>query len=354
VTFESTSVATEQGVELHPRGLRLNNVAELRLLFAAAVMLTHSAVLAGSENLRLLRIILNSEAAVQGFFILSGFLVCGSYSRIGSPLKFYRRRLLRIYPAYLVAVLFFAALGLAQALLRGVPVAWHDLTGYMLANFSTLNFLQPTIGGVFAGNPLEPINGALWSIKIELMFYTVLPLLYLVGRRTSFGLVAAALIVAGALYWPAVNWLAAQWDVALSPSFRVQLPGQIHYFGLGIALFARSRGQISTAFLLGLVALLLALLAVFNGQREVLQALILVGIVGGLTAVPQMPAPFAGQDLSYGIYLSHFPLIQLLLAAGLGTAPFALYLVTVIVLTTAYGFASWRLIERPALEWGRR
>jgi peptidoglycan/LPS O-acetylase OafA/YrhL len=354
VTLETNSAVTSHGVETHPRGVRLNNVAELRLLFASSVMLSHSALLANPDGYRVLRTLLNSEASVQGFFILSGFLVCGSFSRIGDPLVFYKRRLLRIYPAYLVAVLLFLALGLGQAMLRGIPIAWGELPRYLAANLTTLNFLQPTVGGVFAGNPMPAINGALWSIKVELMFYALLPLLYAIGQRISLAALAALLIAGGALYWPVLNWLGDSWGMAVPLSLKFQLPGQIHYFGIGIALFARSRGQISNFTLLALIVWALALLMAFSGGREAIQALVLVAIIGGGTVLPQVRDVFGGQDISYGVYLSHFPTIQLLLAAGMGAAPFGLYLACVVVIAVAYGIASWRLIERPALAWSRR
>jgi peptidoglycan/LPS O-acetylase OafA/YrhL len=333
---------------------KLRNVAELRLLFAASVMLSHSAALASPYGFRLLRTLLNSEAAVQGFLILSGFLVWGSYSRIGDPSLFYRRRLLRIYPAYLVAVLLFLGLGLSQATLRGIPIAWGELPGYLAANLTTLNFLQPTVGGVFAGNPMPAINGALWSIKVEIMFYAVLPLLYIIGQRISVVAVAAALIAAGALYWPVLTWLADSWGITVPLSYKYQLPGQIHFFGIGIALFARSRGQIGNFTLLALVVWALVLLGIFSNSYEAIQAFMLVAVIGGGTALPQVPSVFGGQDISYGVYLSHFPIIQLLLAAGMGAAPFGLYLACVVVLAVTYGLASWRLVERPALAWSRR
>jgi peptidoglycan/LPS O-acetylase OafA/YrhL len=168
VSFESNAAVAENGAAVQPAGARLRNVTELRLLFAASVMLSHAALLAAGDAHRLLRTILNSEAAVQAFFILSGYLVCGSYGRLRDPLQFYTRRVLRIYPAYLVAVLLFLALGLGQAMILGNAVAWGDLPRYLIANLTTLNFLQPTVGGVFASNLQPMINGALWSIKVEL------------------------------------------------------------------------------------------------------------------------------------------------------------------------------------------
>ena len=45
MTLESNSAVTGHGVDIHPARARLNNVAELRLLFAASVMLSHAALL---------------------------------------------------------------------------------------------------------------------------------------------------------------------------------------------------------------------------------------------------------------------------------------------------------------------
>jgi peptidoglycan/LPS O-acetylase OafA/YrhL len=354
VSFESSAVAVGKTVSTHSPAFRLRNVSELRLFFAASVMLSHAARLANPDGHLLFRTILNSEAAVQGFFILSGFLVCGSYARIGEPVRFYERRLLRIFPGYIVAVLLFLTLGLAQAVLRDVPVAWNELPRYLVANLTTLNFLQPTVDGVFAGNPIEVINGALWSIKVELMFYASLPILYAIGQRTSFAVLAALLIAGGTLYWPVLSALSDAAGVAISPSFRDQLPGQLHFFGLGIALYAHSSGQIGKVGMAALALWAPFLLVIFSGSREAIQVLVLVGIIAGATALPQMPDLFPGRDLSYGIYLSHFPLIQLLLAAGMGAAPLPLFMACVVFLSVAYAFASWQLVERPALGFKRR
>jgi peptidoglycan/LPS O-acetylase OafA/YrhL len=354
VSVESSAVAIDGTVSTRSPALRLRNVSELRLFFAASVLLSHAATLANPAGYAPLRMVLNSEAAVQGFFVLSAFLVCGSYSRILDPLKFYKRRFLRIYPAYIMAVLLFLGLGIAQALLRGVPVAWNELPRYLAANLSTLNFIQPTLGGVFAGNAITAINGALWSIKVELMFYAVLPLLFAVGQRTSFFALAAVMIAAGALYWPILTWLGESLGVAWPPSFRYQLPGQLHFFGLGVALFAWSRHKIGTRGMMALAVWAPLLLVMVGARYEATHALVLVTIIAGVTALPQVPDVLLGQDTSYGVYLSHFPLIQLLLAAGMGAAPFALYAVTVAALAFAYGLLSWRFVEKPALSLGYR
>lgn len=355
MSIECSAAVIDGKTAIVPPALRLRNVSELRLLFAASVVISHTAALLGGDQYHWLRVILNSEAAVQGFFMLSGYLVCGSYDRLRSPALFYKRRLTRIYPAYLAAVLLFLALGIVQAILFGNQVAWSEVPRYLVANLSTLNFLKPDVGGVFADNPLQVINGALWSIKVELMFYASLPLLYWIGRRISFVALAALLIFAGSAWWPALNWLGAQWGITPALSFKFQLPGQIHFFGLGIALFARSKGHISTAGMIAVAAWALGLLTILGEGRDAIHALALVTLIGVATALPQAKGNLFGeQDISYGIYLCHFPLIQLLVAAGLGGLPFPVYLAIALTLTVVYGVLSWKWIERPALSWGAR
>ena len=355
MTFESAQpVESIPAAPAAARGVRFNNISHLRLLFAASVMVSHALLLLDPNSYRLIRIVLNSEAAVQGFFILSGMLVFGSFARIASASSFWRRRLARLYPGYAVAVLVFAGLVLAQAMLQGVAVEWDTVPRYLAANLATLNFLQPTIGGVFEDSHQPAINGALWSIKVELMFYAFVPLLFAIGRRVGFGLLAAALIAAGVLYWPVLLWLGEQAGVGIPVSFKFQLPGQVHYFALGVGLFAVTEGRIDMRAMALLVGLMIALLALVGQSREALQAAVLVAIIGGVSRLPAVAEPFGGRDLSYGIYLAHFPLIHILLAAGAAAVlPVGAFVALVVVLAGLYALASWHLIEKPALALGK-
>lgn len=345
-----TLVPAPAATQATPARLRLNNVAHLRLLFAASVVLSHAAALTGDDRYYQLRVLLNSEAAVQGFFILSGFLVCGSYTRLGSVREFYRRRLARIYPAYAFAILLFLVLALSQAVATGAAIVWGDVPPYLAANLLTLNFLKPGVGGVFANNYVHEFNGALWSIKVELMFYASLPLIMWLGRRTSLLFVSAAMIVAGTLWWPMVSGLFAEFGREAPLSLKFQLPGQLLYFGLGLGLFGTSIGTISRAALIAMTLFALALALAFDGMTEALHIAALVLLIGVGTALPQAGEPFGGNDISYSIYLSHFPIIQMLMAAGAGALPFPVYIATVAVLVIVYGLASWQFIERPALR----
>ncbi len=61
---------------------QFRNLQELRLFFALSVVVAHSIGLAKYTEWDIIRKILSSEVAVQGFFILSGFLVYGSFERV--------------------------------------------------------------------------------------------------------------------------------------------------------------------------------------------------------------------------------------------------------------------------------
>ena len=244
--------------------------------------------LSGAREFDLIRFVMNSEVAVQGFFILSGYLVFGSYDRLGDTATFYRRRFLRIYPAYVAAVLLFLALGIGQALAFGRSVAWSEVPLYLAANLSTLNFLHPTVGGVFAGNTVEHLNGALWSIKVELMFYLLVPLLFWLATRLSFALVIALLIAGGALWWPVLSWLGEQFGVDRAALLQISGAGPAPLLRAGHRpVRARPKAPIGNATLLSLVAFALLLLLLAGAPREAMHALGLVAVIGAVTALPQ-------------------------------------------------------------------
>ena len=101
------------------------------------------------------------RSGVTFFFILSGFVLAWSSRVDDRPLNFYRRRFARIYPAYLVALLFAAVLWVLRdpvALLRGL------LTPFLLQAWA------PDSSSYFA------INVPAWSFSVEAFFYLAFPL----------------------------------------------------------------------------------------------------------------------------------------------------------------------------------
>ena len=122
-----------------------NNFTLLRLLLALMVVVGHFKLLSGTTT-RLFPFNL-ADAAVDCFFVVSGFLIAGSYERSHGLWAFYVRRVFRLYPMYVCVVLLQTAIMLS--LLPGGPFSeLHSTLRYLAANLLLANFLQYDIGGV--------------------------------------------------------------------------------------------------------------------------------------------------------------------------------------------------------------
>nr|HVY13425.1 acyltransferase family protein [Alphaproteobacteria bacterium] len=143
-----------------------NNFDFLRLLFALIVVMAHAGRLSGSEDLRALQDFFSFRMAVQGFFVISGYLIFMSYEN--STLRSYiEKRIRRIYPALFMVVVLTALLGVFLSSLP--PEAYFASKGFwhfLLANLSFFNYLGHDLPGVFASqsHPYSTVNGSLWTL----------------------------------------------------------------------------------------------------------------------------------------------------------------------------------------------
>ncbi len=134
---------------------------------ALAVLL----VIAGHFGLPLL----NAALGVLIFFVLSGFLITWlmlkEVDRSGTVLlrNFYRRRMLRIFPAFYA--FWFCSLGIS--LFRGHFIHWGEATS---AFFYYSNYY---LGLVHTGSSQFPHT---WSLSIEEQFYLLWPFLFILGK----------------------------------------------------------------------------------------------------------------------------------------------------------------------------
>ncbi len=325
--------------------LARNNFDLIRLVLAAVVCLVHSYELSGFEPLAVFAQVLSSAVAVKAFFVLSGFLIVMSYERSSSLSSYLRKRVRRIYPAYFTVVMLCAVgLSLVSSMSVGeyFSLAWVK---YVLANLSFLNFLHPELPGVFEGQRLAAVNGALWTLKIEAMFYLVVPLLVLLLRRVSPLLVLVLAYCASVVYAQVLAAIAAHTGSGLYAELARQLPGQLCYFVAGaflyyfLPLFER-RLPYFLAFSVAVLVLNrftpLPLLEPF--------ALACVVVFFGLFLYVGNFGKYG--DFSYGFYIVHFPIIQLLLFSGWFSERPWWFLLSVLSLTSLGAVAMWHLVEK--------
>ncbi len=319
-----------------------NNFDLLRLIFAALVMLYHVPVLSGQESSFLLFHL--PTQAVDGFFVISGYLVAASADRTDGTWRFYVKRLLRLYPLYAVTIICQAA-AMTAILGLSYPGLWHELSLYLGANLGFANFVKPAMGNALAGLPLEIINPSLWTLKIEVAFYIILPELIMLVRGSG-RWVLVAVLIGSIVYRTAMGSV----DAALAR----QLPGALQFFAIGtIAYFFRiDRYCRGPAAIASCVVAAILCFGFWDRLPDVVGLLVLGVFV--LTFALALPALRLRHDISYGVYLLHAPLIQLLLVTtGCTSLPLWLILPIGIAMTGILAFIAARALEEPAVALGR-
>lgn len=340
---------------------RQNNFDALRLLAAALVAVLHVVELSGEPVLRSALGWLPTQWGLPIFFILSGHLVFASWMQRPQWRDYLERRLRRILPAY-VAVVMLCALG--GGLLSSLGW-WAYLTDpawwrYVAANLLFLNFLQPGLPGVFQVQPVAGVvNGSLWTIKVELMFYAVVPVVAWAVRRGGASPVLALGYLASAAWWVFFTDWAVQSGRPIGHELAKQMPGQLMYFLAGAWAWCERARWRPWAAPLGAAGLLIMVLVTLYDQHpnlgadvwDVLAPLGLTAVVMTLAlGCPHATALQPRNDLSYGLYLWHFPLVQATVALGVfAWQPWAGVIVAT-GLTIVMAWASWRWIEAPFLR----
>lgn len=110
-------------------------------------------------------------SGVAIFFVISGFCVHLSFSRQPDWPAFFNRRFFRIYPPYLVVLLFFALIYPLTRLTFSTSLDTAQLVSHLLLIFNT------------DGRWVFGINGSFWSIAVEAQLYLLYPVLRLIASR---------------------------------------------------------------------------------------------------------------------------------------------------------------------------
>jgi peptidoglycan/LPS O-acetylase OafA/YrhL len=330
---------------------RSNNFDVLRLTFASMVVLYHCYDLSGEHVLRWIPLVCSAKLAVEGFFAMSGCLIVASYENSTSFLNYIEKRARRILPAYWLALVFTLLIGCT---FTSFPILVFlkslDTWKYTLANLTFLNFLHPSLPGLFVHNPvMDSVNGSLWTIKIEVMFYLFVPLLVYLCRRYGRWQALAGVFLSSLLYKSTCEHFH-------HASLALQLPAQLGYFAIGALFyyyypwFSEYGGLIWVS---AFSSYAVYLLTDWNFFR--VTSISFLVLCAGLL-FPMRKGRIKSGDLSYGIYVLHFPVIQVFLALGIFHAYPMLSVGIIAVIVAILSFASWHLVEKRYLlkSWEKR
>lgn len=336
---------------------RNNSLWTMRLSLATIVAVVHASEIGWSWQPSLGNTLVG-DLAVDGFFVISGYLVTRSALRLGSLRRFAWHRGLRIMPGFwicLMATAFIAAplvavqrSGSAASVFSGAESAQS-----FVVNNAALLIRQWQIAGL-PDEGAQAMNGSLWTLFYEAVCYLgvgVLLILGVIGQPTAPGSATARVRrhALAAITLSAWAFLAAQVLGLLGGLFDY-LPRFSLLFLLGaMGHVYGHRVRFSPVLVASAVVLLAVALTAFEEYRLSGAVPFAYLVLWLMVALPVRREPSV--DLSYGMYVYHWPLALVLAGTGLvgdiGRAPFVLACLTA---TTAVALASWYLVEGPSLR----
>lgn len=301
---------------------------------------------------------------VDVFFVISGYLISAIVAKQVksgnfSLFHFYARRILRIFPALLLVLVF--CLVASWALL--VSHEFRRLGSQVAAGAGFVSNFQFWLeAGYFDSSAHAKPLLHLWSLAVEEQFYIVWPCMLAVTLRRRWPKVSVLLVLslaslAYAQYAVLVDPVAAfysplsrMWEFLLGAMLAVQLPA------------ARDRPPLLDRALSGLLAWLGLVLIVgagllihqhqpFPGLLAVLPALgaallIAAGPAAKLNAaLLSSPIMVLLGRISYPLYLWHWPLLVFVRIA-LGHEPGRIARMMIVLTSLVLAWLSWRWLER--------
>lgn len=323
----------------------------LRFLFAFTVFVQHSYHLSFQPKLHWAIYFLDTGIAVTGFFVISGFLVFMSYEKSRSVGDYLEKRARRILPAYIVCVIICAVAGAFLSRLSYNEYFSWGFVKYLGANLVFANFIAPKLPGVFEQNAVTVVNGALWTIKVELMFYLIVPVVSSAMKKLGSVPVFIVLYVCSFAYKEVLEHLALTQGVAWYRTLAMQMPGFLTFFLTGglvyqyFKFFETHRWWWLSG---ACVALAGGLFVPFLKVFYPLGFGLAVTFIGFFWPLWRSFGKLG--DFSYAMYIYHFPILQTLVALHIDNVNAYMYFLVAMGLVLSISALSWCVVERPFLR----
>lgn len=328
------------------REFKINNFDLLRLLAAVEVVFDHYFQHLKIPISHFWLKILYLFPGVPVFFVISGYLISASYERNSGLRNYIRNRALRIYP------------GLWGCLLLTLII--FTITGVTFFNKETLLWLPTQMVGLIytpgflSGYGFGSYNGSLWTIPIELQFYIMLPICFLLAPKKYLNgwfialfIIFVALNLADQLY-PFGEKTAKLLRYSFVPHFYLFLTGVI-FQRLRIYRYNFIYGK-AAYWIVGYVAYSLFFFdrldaVYFTVSQYLLLAFCLLSMA--YTIPNTADRLLQKNDISYGVYIYHGLLLTVVVE--MKWVPY-INLPIILVASAALATLSWVLIEKPFIK----
>ncbi|MBT2722326.1 acyltransferase [Bacillus sp. ISL-46] len=341
------------------------------------------------------RILLNNGPAVDGFMVITGFLMMYHYllrlekepsNQISTFVKFWYRRIFRLYPLYLVTVI--VAFCLYKFNFALIYENYHYFTnkdGVFKTTYSPtevpslfdllahLTFIHGFIPDVNTS-----ILGPAWSLSLEMQFYFLFPFIFLLlFRKNKLSNIMFILLTIGSLAASIViPKLLGTWDVPGSlanleaPAI---LPYKLHFFVLGMIMASVVLKKLDWKHLIfwliitipfqGLftkATVVFIVFFMFSPTYEKFLPKIVMNIINFFKSLLSNKLSQFGADVSYSLYLIHMIILPyavklaISIVSGNKLIAAVVSLTIFITLNLLISYLLFKVLELPANAWGKR
>ena len=262
---------------------------------------------------------------VQVFFVISGFIIPYSLYKadykVGHYFQFLWKRVLRLHPPYIIALVLTFVIAFASYKMRHLPNP---------ESIST--FIQSLF---YLHAPAD--NPVFWTLRIEAEYYLFIGLFFIPLMRfpTATLLVGIpALLMLG--HTPLID--------------HIWLIRYIVFFLIGIIGFMIYTRQGNLTIQWSLLVLLIACSFIYHETGAAVFSLITIAVILFFRIPLHSMLEFPG-EISYSLYLIHFPIgikvINLLLRVTDPSYKWALFFLALAICVAA-GWLFWKFIEKPS------
>jgi peptidoglycan/LPS O-acetylase OafA/YrhL len=327
-----------------PAEFKVNNFDLLRLIAATQVIFDHCINHLHIPVSALTTHILYLFPGVKVFFVISGYLISASYERNNNLKDYFRNRALRIYPGLWACVF--------------ITIIVISITGVSFLNKQTIAWLPAQLVGIIYTPPfLEhygfgSYNGSLWTIPLELQFYLLLPICYLLvpKKRLNQLFFVLLIIFMGSSCW----YLLSRTDSLVFKLVRYSFIPHFYVFLIGVIFqrlqlfkssFIYNKGLF---WLIGYVALNLLLVdrinpIVFTFGYTIVLAFCILSLAYTLPGLSKKL--LRSNDISYGIYIYHGLILTVIVQEK-----FSVPVIGIVILSYITGYLSWICVEKPFIQ----
>lgn len=311
----------------------------LRYLFAFSLIIAHFCTLTNNDQFWFI----TGSMRVKAFFVITGFLVTYSFLRRDCDIRSYAiKRFVRIVPAYIVCILLCFLLGMLVSSINIHEFLISTQTWkYLIVNILMLNWLEPELPFTFQNNFMPQMNGSLWSMKQEIIFYILVP--FIMYSMTKIGKRKIVL--------PIILFI-----VFIYNNLNVQTQYFTYFIsGMSILLFFDLFCHYQRFFLLFCIISECLLYTIdipyITSMLHSIEPVTFAGLIIGF-AYNVAPLNFFRKfdNITYGLYLYHFPVIQTLILFGFMEYGFTECLVVTFIISAILASISWYVIEKPLMN----